>query len=122
MFQNSLFQAGQIVYSLGSGIKLPEDLHAALPPLRQFVEYVDKGIFAASADLTKNIETSLTYIGSAYFELGRMQLGIDSELPKAAVNFFLQAARGKLSAILAHLEFLHLSRCVSGSRMNTATD
>lgn len=89
--QNSLFQAGQLFYSLGSGIKLPEDLHNSLPPLMQFVEYADKGIFPASEDLSANLETALTYTGSAYFELGRLQLGIDSTLSEAAVEFFLKA-------------------------------
>lgn len=89
--QNSLFQAGQLFYSLGSGIKLPEDLNNCLPPLMQFVEYADKGIFPASQDLTGNLETALTYTGSAYFELGRLQLGIDNGLSEAAVDLFLKA-------------------------------
>ena len=74
--QNSLFQAGQLLYSLGSGIKLPEDLHNCLPPLTQFVEYADIGIFPASQDLSNNVETALTYTGSTYFELGRLQLAL----------------------------------------------
>ena len=89
--QNSLFQAGQLLYSLGSGIKLPEDLHNCLPPLNQFVEYADKGIFPASQDLTANVETALTYTGSTYFELGRLQLGIDNDLSEATVDYFLKA-------------------------------
>ncbi len=90
--ENSLFQAGQLFYSLGSGIKLPEDLHNCLPPLTQFVKYAEKGIFPASQNLSENLETAMTYIGSAYFELGRLQLGIDNELSQAAVDFFLKAA------------------------------
>lgn len=89
--QNSLFQAGQLLYSLGSGIKLPEDLHNCLPPLKQFVDYADKGIFPASQDLSTNVETASTYIGSTYFELGRLQLGIDNDLSQAAIDFFLKA-------------------------------
>ena len=89
--QNSLFQAGQLLYSLGSGIKLPEDLHNCLPPLTQFVEYADIGIFPASQDLSNNVETALTYTGSTYFELGRLQLGIDNELSEAAIDYFLKA-------------------------------
>ena len=91
--QNSLFQAGQLLYSLGSGIKLPEDLNNCLAPLMQFVEYADKGIFPASQDLTANLETALTYTGSAYFELGRLQLGIDNGLSEAAVDLFLKAGK-----------------------------
>jgi tetratricopeptide (TPR) repeat protein len=89
--QNALFQAGQIYYSLGSG-NLPGDLKNALPPLKQFVEYADKGLFPASADLTQNIETSLMYTGSAYFQLGRLQTGIDGELTPAAISFYQQGA------------------------------
>jgi outer membrane protein assembly factor BamD (BamD/ComL family) len=90
--QNALFQAGQIYYSVGSGIKLPEDLHNALPPLKQFVEYADKGLFPAGADLTKNIETALMYTGTTYFHLGRLQTGIDGELTPAAISFYDQGA------------------------------
>ena len=50
-----------------------------------------KGIFPASQDLTGNLETALTYTGSAYFELGRLQLGIDNGLSEAAVDLFLKA-------------------------------
>ena len=92
--QNALFQAGQIWYSLGSGIKLPEDLQSAIPALKRFVEYNDQGLFASSAELTTNVETTLTYIGSSYFELGRMQVGIDSELTDKAVGLFEQGADG----------------------------
>ena len=97
--QNALFQAGQIYYSLGSGIKLPDDLNSAVPPLKQFVAYADKGIFPASADLSKNVEIVLTYLAPTYFELGRMQLGFDEEviletgdLTEKVVAFFEEAA------------------------------
>ena len=91
--QNSLFQAGQLFYSLGSGIKLPEDLHNCLPPLNRFAEYADKGIFPASSDLSENLETALTYIGSTFFELGRLQLGIDNGLSEKTVDYFLKAGK-----------------------------
>lgn len=89
--QNALFQAGQIYYSIGSG-NLPDDLKNALPPLKQFVEYADQGLFPASADLTKNLQTAMMYTGTAYFQLGRLQSGIDGELTAAAINFYKQGA------------------------------
>ena len=90
--QNSLFQAGQISYSVGIGIKLPEDLVSALAPLTTFVSYVDKGLFPKSDSLLKNTETSLNYLAAANFELGRMQVGMDGEMSEKAVSFFVAAA------------------------------
>lgn len=90
--QNSLFQAGQIYYSVGVGIKLPQDLTSCLEPLTTFVSYVDKGLFPKSDDLTKNMETSLNYLAAANFELGRMQIGLDGEMSEKAVNYFIAAA------------------------------
>ena len=89
--QNSLFQAGQIYYSVGIGVKLPEDLTSALSPLTTFVGYVDKGLFPKSDTLSKNTETALNYLAAANFELGRMQVGMDGEMSEKAVNFFLTA-------------------------------
>ena len=90
--QNSLFQAGQISYSVGIGVKLPQDLTSALAPLTTFVSYVDKGLFPQSEDLRKNTETSLNYLAAANFELGRMQVGMDGEMSQTAVNYFVAAA------------------------------
>ena len=90
--QNSLFQAGQIYYSVGIGIKLPQDLTSCLAPLTTFVDYVDKGLFPASDDLRKNTETALIYLASANFELGRMQVGMDGEMSEKAVSYFDTAA------------------------------
>ena len=90
--QNSLFQAGQIYYSVGVGIKLPQDLTSCLGPLTTFVNYVDKGLFPKSDNLTKNMETSLNYLAAANFELGRMQIGLDGEMSEKAVNYFIAAA------------------------------
>ena len=89
--QNSLFQAGQIYYSVGIGVKLPQDLTSALPPLTTFVSYVDKGLFPKSEGLRKNTETALNYLSASNFELGRMQVGMDGEMSEKAVNFFLAA-------------------------------
>lgn len=89
--QNSLFQSGQIYYSVGIGVKLPEDLMSALTPLTTFVGYADKGIFPKSDDLRKNTETSLNYLAASNFELGRMQVGMDGEMSEKAVNYFLAA-------------------------------
>jgi tetratricopeptide (TPR) repeat protein len=89
--QNSLFQAGQIFYSVGIGVKLPQDLTSALSPLTTFVSYVDKGLFPKSEGLRKNTETALNYRAAANFELGRMQVGMDGEMSEKAVNFFLTA-------------------------------
>ena len=90
--QNSLFQAGQIAYSVGIGVKLPEDLTSALGPLTTFVSYVDKGLFPKSDSLSKNTETSLNYLAAANFELGRMQVGMDGEMSEKAVSYFVAAA------------------------------
>lgn len=90
--QNSLFQAGQIYYSVGVGIKLHQDLNSCLEPLQTFVSYVDKGLFPKSDNLTKNTETSLNYLANANFELGRMQIGIDGDFSETAVNYFIAAA------------------------------
>ena len=90
--QNSLFQAGQIFYSVGIGVKLPEDLVSALAPLTTFVSYVDKGLFPQSDSLRKNTETSLNYLAAANFELGRMQVGMDGEMSEKAVSYFVAAA------------------------------
>ena len=93
--QNALFQAGQISYSVGSQIRLAEDpkvdLETATKTLTLFMKYADKGIFPASKDLTDNIKTALTYIGSAYFELGRVQLGLDAEYSDQTIAYFEQA-------------------------------
>ena len=90
--QNSLFQAGQIYYSVGIGVKLDQDLRSSLAPLTTFVDYVDKGLFPASEDLRKNTETALNYLASANFELGRMQVGMDGEMSEKAVSYFDEAA------------------------------
>ena len=89
--QNSLFQSGQIYYSVGIGVKLPQDLNSALSPLTTFVGYVDKGIFPRSDALRKNTETALNYTAAANFELGRMQVGMDGEMSDKAVSFFIAA-------------------------------
>ena len=90
--QNSLFQAGQISYSVGIGVKRPEHLMDALAPLTTFVSYVDKGLFPNSDSLRKNTETSLNYLAAANFELGRMQVGMDGEMSEKAVSYFVAAA------------------------------
>ncbi|RKU19431.1 hypothetical protein C6500_10795 [Candidatus Poribacteria bacterium] len=89
--QNSLFQSGQIYYSVGIGVKLPQDLTSALTPLTTFVSYVDKGLFPKSDALRKNTETALNYTAAANFELGRMQVGIDGEMSEKAVSYFIGA-------------------------------
>ncbi len=90
--QNALFQAGQIYYSVGNGVKLREELMSCLVPLRTFVDYGDEGLFPKSDGLTKNTETALNYLAAANFELGRMQVGIDGEMSDKAVSYFVEAA------------------------------
>ena len=92
--QNALFTAGQIYYSLGTGIKLPDDLNSAIPVLKQFAEYADKGIFAASsqADVSKTVQIVLGYLAPTYYELGRMQLGFDEGFSEKTISFFEQSA------------------------------
>ncbi len=92
--QNALFSAGQIYYSLGTGIKLPDDLNSAIPVLNQFVEYADKGVFSVSsqADVSENVQTVLGYLAPTYYELGRMQLGFDEGFSEKTIRFFEQSA------------------------------
>lgn len=91
--QNSLFQSGQIYYSVGIGIKRREELILAIDPLTEFVKYADTGVFPASDDLNANVETALTYLASANFDLGRMQVGIDEEMSTQAVAYFDASAK-----------------------------
>ena len=62
--------------------------------LKQFVEYADKGIFAASAqaDVAQNVQTILGYLAPTYYELGRMQLGFDDGFSEKTIQFFEQSA------------------------------
>ena len=86
--ERSLFQAGQIYYSLGVGFKRRAELLLAIDPLTDFVKYADIGVFPASNELTGNVETALTYLASANFDLGRMQVGLDEEMSPQAVAYF----------------------------------
>ncbi len=86
--ERSLFQAGQIYYSLGVGFKRRAALLQAIDPLTDFVKYADMGVFPASNELTGNVETALTYLASANFDLGRMQVGLDEDMSPQAVAYF----------------------------------
>ncbi len=86
--ERSLFQAGQIYYSLGVGFKRRAALLRAIDPLTDFVKYADMGVFPASNELTGNVETALTYLASANFDLGRMQVGLDEDMSPQAVAYF----------------------------------
>ncbi len=91
--ERSLFQAGQIYYSLGVGYKRYEELVSSLEPLSQFVKYADAGVFPASDDLAENVVTALNYLASANFDLGRMQVGLDEEMSIQAVAYFTASAK-----------------------------
>ncbi|MCE2400396.1 tetratricopeptide repeat protein [Candidatus Poribacteria bacterium] len=86
--QNSLFQSGQIYYSLGVGNRRRAELLLTIDPLTEFIKYADAGVFPASDDLSANVETALTYLASANFDLGRMQVGLDEEMSPQAVAYF----------------------------------
>lgn len=86
--QNSLFQSGQIYYSVGVGVRRRAELILAIDPLTEFVKYANAGVFPASDDLSVNVETALTYLANANFDLGRMQIAIDEEVSPRAVAFF----------------------------------
>lgn len=86
--QNSLFQAGQIYYSIGIGHTRRAELLLAVEPLSEFVKYAEAGVFPASSELTGNIETAMTYLASTNFDLGRMQVGLDEEMSIQAVAYF----------------------------------
>ena len=91
--QMSLFQAGQIYYSVGIGFKRRPELLLAVDPLADFVKYANAGVFPASNDLSGNVETASTYLASAHFDLGRMQVGIDEEMSPQAVAYFDKSAK-----------------------------
>ena len=90
--QNALFQSGQIYYSLGSASKNKEDLTNAIVPLQKFVSYADKEVFPASAELSNAVQTSLVYVSTAQFELGRVQLGEDEGISDAVQGYFADSA------------------------------
>ena len=85
--QSSLFQSGQIYYSVGTGGRRAEML-LAMDPLTDFVKFADLGVFPASNELSGNVETALTYLAFANFDLGRMQIGLDEEVSPQAVAYF----------------------------------
>lgn len=91
--ERSLFQAGQIYYSLGVGYKRYEELLSSIEPLADFVKYADADVFPASEELSNNVVTALTYLASANFDLGRMQVGLDEEMSPKAVAFFETSAK-----------------------------
>ena len=91
--QNALYQSGQIYYSVGASAKRREELLRSLQPLTEFVKYSDQGVFPATSDLSKNLETALTYLASANFDLGRMQAGIDEEMSPQAITYFDAAVK-----------------------------
>ena len=91
--QTSLFQAGQIYYSVGIGFKRRPELLLSIDPLTDFIKYANAGVFPASAGLSENLETASTYLASANFDLGRMQVGIDEEMSPQAVAYFDKSAK-----------------------------
>lgn len=91
--QSALFQAGQIYYSVGIGLKRHPELLECVEPLTSYVQYADTGVFAASDDLTSNVETALTYLANANFDLGRMQVGIDEEMSPKAIAYFANSSK-----------------------------
>ncbi len=91
--QMSLYQAGQIYYSVGIGFKRRPELLLAIDPVTDFIKYADAGVFPASTELASNVQTASTYLASANFDLGRMQVGIDEELSPQAVAYFDKSAQ-----------------------------
>ncbi len=91
--ERSLFQAGQIYYSLGVGYKRYEELLSSIEPLSDFIKYADASVFPASKELSDNLVTALNYLASANFDLGRMQVGLDEEMSPKAVAYFATSAK-----------------------------
>ena len=91
--QMSLFQAGQIYYSVGISFKRRQKLLLSIDPLTDFVKYANVDVFPASNDLSGNVETASTYLASANFDLGRMQVGIDEDMSPQAVAFFEKSVK-----------------------------
>ena len=91
--QMSLFQAGQIYYSVGTGFQRRPELLLSVDPITDFVKYADAGVFPASNDLAENVQTASTYLASAHFDLGRMQVGLDEEMTPQAVAYFDKSAQ-----------------------------
>ena len=91
--QMSLYQAGQIYYSVGQGFRRRPELLLAIDPITDFIKYAEAGVFPASTDLAENLQTTSTYLASANFDLGRMQIGLDEEISPQAVAYFDKAAK-----------------------------
>ena len=91
--QMSLFQAGQIYYSVGIGFKRRPELLLSIDPISDFIKHANAGVFPTSADLASNVETASTYLASANFDLGRMQVGLDEEMSPQAVAYFVKSAQ-----------------------------
>ena len=91
--QMSLFQAGQIYYSVGIGFKRRPELLLSIDPISDYIKHADAGVFPTSNDLASNVQTASTYLASANFDLGRMQVGIDEEMSPQAVAYFDKSAQ-----------------------------
>jgi tetratricopeptide (TPR) repeat protein len=67
----ALFQAGQTYYALG----YTKDHEAARPLLEAYIKYADQGLFGdvnADAELKKELQTVMSYLGTVYFQLARV--------------------------------------------------
>jgi outer membrane protein assembly factor BamD (BamD/ComL family) len=93
LVQESLFTAGQIHYSLGMGIGLPEDLMAAISVMKRLANFIDNGVFPQSAGQENQLKTALMCQAAAYLELGRIQMSIDNNRSEAAIDFFAASAK-----------------------------
>ena len=91
--QISLFQAGQLYYSVGLGFQRRPELLLSIDPITDFIKYANAGVFPSSNDLAANIQTASTYLASAHFDLGRMQVGLDEDMTPQAVAYFDKSAQ-----------------------------
>ncbi|MCD6508683.1 tetratricopeptide repeat protein [Candidatus Poribacteria bacterium] len=67
----ALFQAGQTYYALG----YTKDHQAARPLLENYVKYADQGLFGdpkTDNELKKELQTAMSYLGTVYFQLARV--------------------------------------------------
>lgn len=82
----ALFQAAQNYYALG----FTKDHQAAMPLFETYISLADKGLFGdpnADAELKKELQTAMSYLGTVYFQLGHTgEINVDL-LTKCAQTF-----------------------------------
>ena len=87
----AMFQGAQVAYSL----HFKPDLEKMIPTLELFVKYTDSGLFGnpkTDKELADFLQTSLTFLGSGYFDLARYSDN-DPKLFSKAADIFKDMVR-----------------------------